>query len=249
MIKNIKFIWVMLTLTIILPMVAFLWGDNLIMFIAQQSIKKADVSQALEYYQRLETFFPASRRIPEARFYKAGIFIQKNPRSGRRIYRFTGYNGSVISQNFRAPNNDQDMLRALDILKDLDRIALDKYNQWIEKYLPWFISKIYYELGQSDKASEILSAVDYSEPETSWPLTTWTRIQMDRGYYVETIKTVDGYLEKIPDLQEGMTAELLEVKGDASLALGRLDDAENSYNKAKEYAKSQFAWQIGRAHV
>lgn len=242
MFRNMKYIWVMLLLTAIVPMVAFLWGDSLIMFIARQSIKQADVAQALEYYQRLETFFPASGRIPEARFYKAGIFIQKKPHSGRRIFRFTGYNDRVISQNIMAPNNDQDMIAALDILQELAQTELDKNNRWIKKYLPWFLSKTYYELGKGDKALEMLSSIDYSEPEDSWPLTTWTRIQMDKGNYVEIIKTIDEYLNELNNLQKGMTAELLEIKGDANLALGRLEDAQNSYSKAKEYVKSQFAW-------
>jgi tetratricopeptide (TPR) repeat protein len=228
-----KYIWVMLLLTVIIPMVALLWGDSLIMFIARQSIKQADVAQALEYYQRLETFFPASRRISEARFYKAGIIIQNKPYTGRRIYHFIGYNGRVISQNIIPPNKDQDMIEALDVLKELAQTELDRDKQWIKKYLPWLRSKIYYELGKGEKALEILSAINYNEPETSWPLTTWTRIQMDKGNYVEAIKTIDEYLNKLTNLHEGMTAELLEIKGDANLALGRLEDAQSSYNNAK----------------
>lgn len=242
MVKNMKFIWAMLVLTIFLPLAVFLWGDNLIMLAARQSIKKADTSQASEYFQRLETFFPASRLIPEARFYKAGILIQNNPQSAHRIYRFIGYDGRLISQNFMPPANDHDKRQALDILHELDTATLDKNSQWIKKYLPWYISKTYYELGKADKALEILSTVNYNEPEASWPLVTWAGIQMDMNNYIETVKAVDDYLNTSNDLQEGMTAKLFEIRGDASLALGRTDDAEGSYKKAKQYVKHQFTW-------
>ena len=124
MFRNMKYIWVMLLLTAIVPMVAFLWGDSLIMFIARQSIKQADVAQALNTINDLKPF-SGKWSNSEARFYKAGIFIQK-PHSGRRIFRFTGYNDRVISQNIMAPNNDQDMIAALDILENLLKLSLIK---------------------------------------------------------------------------------------------------------------------------
>ena len=39
-----------------------------------------------------------------------------------------------------------------------------------------------------------------------------------------------------------MTAELLQLMGDASLALANFDDAKSCYTKAKQYAENQFKW-------
>ena len=142
-----KYIWVMLLLTAIA-----LWslscGDSLIMFIARQSIKQADVAQAFEYYQRLETFFRQVVEFQSAVLQSGNLYSKTSFRTSD--FRFTGYNDRVISQNIMAPNNDQDMIAALDILQELAQTELDKNNRWIKVSSLVFI-KTYYELGKGIK--------------------------------------------------------------------------------------------------
>jgi len=250
--KFIHFIILMIGLCLIFPLIAFYLGDDLIMDMARYNIRQGDVSQAMTYYDRLESFFPQSSRIPEERFYRAGLLLQKDSYPGLAIFRFSGSTdklqkpGMVSAPDARVlmePDYSQSVRGALDIFVQLSKdISGDGKTGWIRHYIPWLEAKCYYELGDSDRAAKLLEGINFDSPEASWPLAIRARIMLDRGDYEDVREMVDEFMDKTSQPGQGMTAELYELEGDAYLAEGIPDEALNCYEKAKSFVPEQFSW-------
>lgn len=251
-VKFIHFIILMTGLCLIFPLAAIYLGDDLIMGMAGYYIKNGDMSQAMTYYDRLESFFPQSPRISEERFYMAGLLLQKDSYPGRMVFRFSGSadepqkSGMVSALDSSAlmePDYSQSIQDALDIFNQLSKdLSGDGKTGWIKRYIPWLEAKCYYELGDSDRAAKLLEGINFDSPEASWPLAIWVRILLDRGDYDAVREMVDEFADKSSQPGQGMTAELYELEGDACLAGGLPDEALNCYEKAKSFVPEQLSW-------
>ena len=235
----IKYTVLMLGFALVIPVLGFFWGDKLMMGAAQRSLETGDISEAMNYYDRMEKIFPKSSKIPESKLYKAGIFLQRDSQPGSRVFRFTDGN------TYRNYDLDYPLQQALYTLEQIDASS----PAWVKAYVPWLKARTFYELGLMDRALDLLREVAFNTPEASWPLTTWVRIQIDRGKSLEAIAAVDRFFESIGSSSMGMKADLWELKGDAYLALGRLDEALRAYQEARTLAPKQFAWLTGQRFI